>query len=89
MFYKSLLSLENGDHVCVSFSFYGDQYRAPVSGCCDNGGLVTIGSPDFVGGCLVGCCLLVNACLSLEISREWFVESENAEGNSESCCCDL
>lgn len=42
--------------------------------------LLTPGSPDFAGGwCLVGCCLLVNACLSLKISREWFVESENAE----------
>lgn len=51
--------------------------------------LLTPGSPDFIGGCLVGCCLLVNAYLSLEISREWFVESENAERNSWKGYCNL
>lgn len=89
MFYESLLNLENGDHVCPVFSFYGDQYRALVSGCCDNRGFVTTGSSDFVAGCLVGCCLLVNARLSLEISREWFVGSEKAERSSERGYCNL
>ena len=51
--------------------------------------LLTPGSPDFVGGRLVGWCLLVKECLSLKISREWFVESENAERNSERGYCNL
>lgn len=49
VFYESLLSLENGDHVCDFFSaFNGDQYRAPVLGCYDNGGLV---DPRITGFC--------------------------------------
>lgn len=74
MFYESLLSLENDDHVCVFFFFFfsafmGTNTELRFQGAVTMKALLTTGSPDFVAGCLVGCCLLVNACLSLEISR--------------------